>query len=83
MTVLVTGVAGFIGSHLARALLDRGEQVIGIDTLNDYYDPALKAARLARLRGRNAFAFERLDVSDRTALRDVMDQPDKWSPRTS
>ena len=68
MTVLVTGVAGFIGSHLARALLDRGEQVIGIDTLNDYYDPALKAARLARLRGRNAFAFERLDVSDRTAI---------------
>jgi len=68
MTVLVTGVAGFIGSHVARALLDRGDQVIGIDNLNDYYDPALKEARLAQFRGRNAFSFQRLDVSDRTAI---------------
>ena len=68
MTVLVTGVAGFIGSHVARALLDRGEQVIGIDNLNDYYDPALKEARLAQFKGRNAFAFQRLDVSDRAAI---------------
>ena len=68
MTVLVTGVAGFIGSHVARALLDRGEQVIGIDNLNDYYDPALKEARLAQFKGRNAFVFQRLDVSDRAAI---------------
>ena len=68
MTVLVTGAAGFIGSHVARALLDRGQQVIGIDNLNDYYDPALKEARLATLRGRNAFAFQRLDVSDKDAI---------------
>ncbi len=68
MTVLVTGVAGFIGSHVAKALLDRGERVIGIDNINDYYDPALKEARLAQFLGRNAFAFHRLDVSDRAAI---------------
>lgn len=68
MTVLVTGAAGFIGMHTARALLDRGERVIGIDNLNAYYDPALKRARLAELDGRNGFTFERLDFSDRAAL---------------
>ncbi len=47
MTILVTGVAGFIGFHVSKALLDRGEQVIGVDSLNDYYDPALKRASLA------------------------------------
>ena len=50
MTLLVTGAAGFIGSHVAMALLDRGEQVVGIDNLNDYYDPALKLARIDRLK---------------------------------
>ncbi len=68
MTVLVTGVAGFIGSHVARALLDRGDQVIGVDNLNDYYDPVLKHARLARLEGRNGFGFHRLDIADREEL---------------
>ncbi len=68
MTVLVTGVAGFIGSNVARALLDRGEQVIGIDNINDYYDPALKEARLTQFKGRNGFSFQRLDVSDRVAI---------------
>ena len=51
MTLLVTGAAGFIGSHVAMALLERGEQVIGIDNLNDYYDPALKRARIERAQG--------------------------------
>ena len=48
MKVLVTGAAGFIGSHVSRALLDRGDEVVGFDNLNDYYDPSLKEARLAR-----------------------------------
>ena len=62
MTVLVTGVAGFIGSATARALLARGERVVGIDNLNTYYDPALKQARLDSLSGEfgDRFQFERL-----------------------
>jgi UDP-glucuronate 4-epimerase len=70
MTILVTGAAGFIGSHVALALLDRGEQVIGIDNLNDYYDPALKEARIERLKAAhgNAFNFERVDFGDQEAL---------------
>ena len=68
MAIVVTGAAGFIGYHVCETLLERGERVIGIDSLNDYYDPALKQARLARLRGRNAFSFEKIDVSDREAL---------------
>jgi UDP-glucuronate 4-epimerase len=68
MTVLVTGAAGFIGFHLSKALLDRGETVIGIDNLNDYYDPALKTARLEQLRGRNGFSFHKLELADRDAL---------------
>jgi len=66
--VLVTGAAGFIGSHVARRLLDRGETVVGIDNLNDYYDPALKEARLATLSGRDGFEFLRLDVADRAGM---------------
>jgi UDP-glucuronate 4-epimerase len=70
MAVLVTGVAGFIGSTTAQALLDRGDEVIGIDNLNDYYDPQLKRARLERLSQRfgNRFRFERLDFSNADAL---------------
>ena len=70
MTLLVTGAAGFIGSSVAMALLDRGEQVIGIDNLNDYYDPALKRARLDRLAEAhgNAFTFEQVDFGDQQAL---------------
>jgi UDP-glucuronate 4-epimerase len=70
MTLLVTGVAGFIGSSVANALLDRGEQVIGIDNLNDYYDPALKRARLERLSTAhgNAFSFAQVDFGDQEAL---------------
>jgi UDP-glucuronate 4-epimerase len=72
MSVLLTGVAGFIGMHTARRLLDRGERVIGIDVMNAYYDPALKEARLATLRGSNGFSFEKLDFSDRGAVLDLV-----------
>jgi len=68
VTVLVTGVAGFIGSHVAAALLARGDAVIGIDNLNPYYDVRLKQGRLALLTGQAGFRFERMDVSDRTAM---------------
>ena len=65
---LLTGAAGFIGSHVAITLLERGDEVVGIDNLNDYYDPTLKDARLARLTGRPGFSFQKLDVSDRTGM---------------
>lgn len=70
MTILVTGAAGFIGFHVARALMARGEAVIGIDNLNDYYDPALKHARLAELDkvDTGSFAFHRIDFADADAL---------------
>ncbi|MBT5413640.1 MAG: NAD-dependent epimerase/dehydratase family protein, partial [Rhodospirillaceae bacterium] len=68
MTVLVTGAAGFIGFHVSRALLDRGDAVVGVDNLNDYYDPTLKAARLAELEGRDGFSFGKLDIADGDAL---------------
>ncbi len=61
--VLVTGAAGFIGMHVARALLRRGDEVLGIDNLNNYYDPKLKLARLAQLRAEPGFEFERLDIA--------------------
>ena len=69
MNVLVTGAAGFIGYHVSKRLLDRGDQVIGVDNLNDYYDPKLKEARLARLEGREGFRFARLDISDSAGMR--------------
>ena len=70
MTILVTGAAGFIGYHVANALMKRGEPVVGIDSLNDYYDPALKHARLTALHEGhgNAFAFEQVDFGDELAL---------------
>jgi UDP-glucuronate 4-epimerase len=69
MAVLVTGSAGFIGYHVSQALLARGEEVIGVDNLNDYYDPALKRARLAHLEGHAGFAFARLDIADLAGMR--------------
>ncbi|HEY5832012.1 MAG TPA: NAD-dependent epimerase [Hyphomicrobiaceae bacterium] len=66
--VLVTGAAGFIGFYVARALLDAGETVIGLDNMNTYYDPALKEARLAQLQGRAGFTFHRLDLADRKGM---------------
>ena len=68
MRVLVTGAAGFIGSHVARKLLDRGDEVFGIDNLNSYYDPQLKRDRLLLLEPYNQFKFEKLDVSDCEAM---------------
>jgi UDP-glucuronate 4-epimerase len=65
---LVTGAAGFIGYHTCEALLQRGETVVGLDNVNDYYDVSLKEARLARLTGREGFSFHRTDLTDRAAM---------------
>jgi UDP-glucuronate 4-epimerase len=74
MTILLTGAAGFIGYHVAEALLGRGEPVLGVDNMNAYYDPSLKEARLARLAGRPGFRFARLDIADGAALRRLADE---------
>ncbi|MFL5507315.1 MAG: NAD-dependent epimerase [Gemmatimonadales bacterium] len=66
--ILLTGVAGFIGYHVAERLLGRGDDVYGIDNVNDYYDVRLKHARLARLEGRRGYCFEKLDVADADAM---------------
>lgn len=66
--ILVTGTAGFIGFHLAKVLLDRGDEVVGLDNLNDYYDVSLKQARLAQLDGRPNFRFVKLDLADRDGM---------------
>lgn len=68
MKVLVTGVAGFIGSALALRLLERGDEVIGIDNINDYYDINLKLARLENLNGFKSFKFLKLDISERSEI---------------
>ena len=68
MTVLVTGAAGFIGFHVAKALLQRGESVLGLDNLNAYYDVKLKEARLATLRAAKNFAFVHVDIADPEAV---------------
>ncbi|MGH8771578.1 MAG: NAD-dependent epimerase [Burkholderiales bacterium] len=67
-TILVTGAAGFIGMHVALALLKRGDEVVGIDNLNDYYDVNLKIARIEQLQGYSAFRFLKLDISERPAM---------------
>ncbi|MBL8286359.1 MAG: NAD-dependent epimerase [Rubrivivax sp.] len=68
MKILVTGAAGFIGSHAALRLLARGDEVVGLDNLNDYYDVRLKQARLAKLEPHARFRFARLDVADRAGV---------------
>ena len=68
----MTGVAGFIGFHVTKALIARGEQVIGIDSVNDYYDVRLKQARLDQLKALGGFAFHHLNIADRTGMQDVL-----------
>ena len=68
MKILVTGAAGFIGMHTSLRLLARGDEVVGLDNLNDYYDPTLKAARLARLTPHAGFRFVKMDVADRAGM---------------
>ena len=71
MKVLITGTAGFIGSTLARRLLERGDEVVGVDNLNDYYDVNLKKARLERLVDYQGFTDERVSIEDTQALEQV------------
>jgi UDP-glucuronate 4-epimerase len=68
MSILVTGAAGFIGAAVAQHLLSRGNRVIGVDCINDYYDPALKQARLDNLARHAGFVFHKLDIADRPAM---------------
>ena len=74
MTILVTGAAGFIGSHVCLKLLERGERVLGVDNLNDYYDVALKKARLSRFQDHPNFTFAQVNIADRAAMEDVVAQ---------
>lgn len=66
--ILVTGAAGFIGFHVAKRLLERGEEVVGVDNVNDYYDPTLKERRLALLTPFERFSLRRIDIADREAI---------------
>ena len=68
MKILVTGAAGFIGFHLSARLLARGDEVVGLDNLNDYYDVSLKKARLAQLQGKSGFSFHHCDLADRKTM---------------
>ena len=76
MKILVTGVAGFIGYHVAKALLMRGNSVVGVDDLNAYYDVRLKHARLARLARQEGFAFHAFDIGHHEDLRAVCSDVD-------
>ncbi|MBI5899490.1 MAG: NAD-dependent epimerase [Rhodocyclales bacterium] len=74
MKILLTGAAGFIGMHVCERLLARGDEVIGVDNLNDYYDVALKEARLARLTPNPRFKLSRLDISDRAGMAELFER---------
>ena len=71
MKLLVTGTAGFIGFHLSQRLLARGDEIIGLDNLNDYYDPTLKQARLDQLTPHSNFRFVKMDLGDRAGIADL------------
>lgn len=71
MKVLVTGAAGFIGNHTAKKLLERGDEVVGLDNLNEYYDPTLKRARLSRLQNFADWRFRKLDLCDRSGMQEL------------
>ncbi|MGX5201608.1 NAD-dependent epimerase [Aliikangiella sp. IMCC44632] len=68
MNILVTGAAGFIGSHVSQYLLKRGDSVVGIDNINDYYDPNIKLARLEKLENFDGFSFVKMDIADKAAM---------------
>ncbi len=72
--ILVTGAAGFIGFHTSRRLLERGDEVVGLDSVNDYYDVTLKEARLAQLTSQPGFSFERVQLEDRAEMERVFQQ---------
>jgi len=74
MTIVVTGAAGFIGHHVCLSLLSRGEKVVGLDNLNNYYDVALKQARLERLSDSKAFKFHQVDISDKDGVSEVFNR---------
>ncbi|RLA02423.1 MAG: capsular biosynthesis protein CpsI [Gammaproteobacteria bacterium] len=76
MKVLVTGAAGFIGSYLSKALVERGDTVVGIDNLNDYYDPNIKLDRLARLKDYEQFSFVKLNIADKIAMETLFREND-------
>ncbi len=74
MNVFLTGAAGFIGSHVATRLLERGDHVYGVDNLNDYYDVNLKLARLEKIRGREKFIFQKLDIINYEAVKSIFEE---------
>ena len=76
MKILVTGAAGFIGAALCRVLLDRGDQVVGVDDLNAYYDVNLKKARLEELTSSTRFLFQKLDIANRVEISDLFSSSD-------
>jgi UDP-glucuronate 4-epimerase len=71
MKILVTGAAGFIGFHTAKKLLERGDEVVGLDNINEYYDPTLKRARLSRLQDQANWRFTKLDLTDRSGMNEL------------
>ncbi|MBP7222951.1 MAG: GDP-mannose 4,6-dehydratase, partial [Sedimentibacter sp.] len=73
MKILITGAAGFIGFHLTRKLLDQSYEVIGIDNLNDYYDPTLKDSRLEILGGYDSFSFQKVDLKDKASVDSIFE----------
>ena len=74
MTIMVTGSAGFIGFHLTRRLLEQGDRVVGVDSLNAYYDPGLKAARLNLLQQHGGYRHARIDLADAGAMATLFDE---------